>query len=93
MTVDLQEALIAQKIDREQPGKIGNIVFHQEKETLEHGQKLYTAKDLEKLIEDRLENHRKRVEDNNALDKLNLNDAKARVNELENLLEEVQENE
>jgi len=51
---------------------------------------LVRRQDVEQLIKERLESHRKRVEENNALDRLNLNDAKARVNELENLLEDVQ---
>lgn len=51
----------------------------------------YEVTDVEQLIKERLETQRKRVEENNAFDQLNLNDAKARVDELEKLLEEVQQ--
>lgn len=47
--------------------------------------------DVAQLIQDRLEKQEERVEKYNAFDKLNLNDAKARKQELEDLLEEVAE--
>jgi len=44
---------------------------------------------IQQVIENRLEKQEKRVEKYNAFDKLNLNDAKARKQELESLLQEL----
>lgn len=54
---------------------------------------LVRRKDVEQLIKDRLEKQEERVEKLNALDRVNLNDAKARKQELEELLEEVKTDE
>jgi len=50
---------------------------------------LVRRSDVEQLIKERLQTQRKKVQDNNAFDRLNLNDAKARVDELQKLLKEV----
>ena len=55
-------------------------------------EKLVRRVDVETLIQDRLEKQEQRVDNLTGLDRVNLNDAKARREELKSLLDEVQQN-
>ena len=67
-----------------------HISFTEQSVTLNHGDELVRKSDVKALIQDRLKTQEQRVEKYNAFDKLNLNDAKARKQELESLLEELE---
>jgi len=59
---------------------------------IEEGDELVRRQDVEALIQDRLEKQEQRVDNLTGLDRVNLNDAKARREELKSLLDEVQQN-
>ena len=54
-------------------------------------QELVRRKDVKALIQDKIKRAEEKIEKYNGLDRLNLNDAKARKQELESLLEELEQ--
>lgn len=79
----------AAEVHRQYPN--GDVRFHSIVGGLvDEGDKLVRRADVEALIQDRLEKQEERVENLTGLDRVNLNDAKARRQELEELLDEVQ---
>lgn len=59
-------------------------------DVVEEGDELKRRKDIVEFIEQRVEKWRKKKEETSGLQRADLNDAKARLMELEDLLEEVQ---
>lgn len=64
---------------------------HNDKVLVPEKIKLVRPKDVKALIQDKIRQAEEKIEKNNAFDRLNLNDAKARKQELESLLEELEQ--
>ena len=97
-TVGYLNYLTKRRPDTETPLKTKSISFRKIKSSTSHKldidvndrHELVRLKDVKALIQDKIKRAEEKIQKYNGLDKLNLNDAKARKQELESFLEELE---